>query len=74
MSLYPGATLGSPRFWCATCLRPRNFAKRLRERMVALEEQHEQLMGEGAELWNILSKLLAGELEIQDGRAESLAE
>ena len=73
VDLYSGATLGAPRFWCRDCLRPRNFSKRLRERMAVLESQSPMLLGQDAELWNALSKLLAFEQAFEEDRAEALA-
>src|SRR5256885_11606846 len=61
VTLFPGATLGAPRFWCSRCTSPRNFARRLRERIAALEAQGEPLLDANAQLWNSLSYLLAAE-------------
>ncbi len=61
VDLYSGATLGAPRYWCRDCLRPRNFSKRLRER-IAIEEAEDSL---NAGLWNALA--------FEEGRAEGLA-
>lgn len=60
VDLFPGSTLGSPRLWCRRCTSPRNFAKRLRERIAALEAQG-PLLDANAELFNALSWLLANE-------------
>jgi hypothetical protein len=72
VSLYPGASLGSPRFWCADCLRPRNFSKRLRERLALLESQGTPL-GDDALLFNALGKLLSIEQAFEEDRARVLA-
>ena len=69
VNFFPDATLGSPRYWCRDCLRPRNFSKRLRQR-IAAEEAEDSL---NAGLWDALSKLLAIETAFEEGRAESLA-
>jgi hypothetical protein len=69
VSLFHGATLGAPRFWCSRCTSRRTFAKRLRERLAKLESQGTPLLGDDAELWNALTKLLA----IEEERARSLA-
>ena len=68
-----GGALGNPRYWCRDCLRPRNFSKRIRERMAALESQSEPLLGANAELWNALSRQLAFEEAFEDRMAETFA-
>ena len=73
VELYPGAELGAARYWCRECTRPRFFSKRLRERMAALEAESTTLLGEDAELWNALGKVLAFEEAFEENRAETLA-
>jgi hypothetical protein len=71
VELFPGSTLGSPRYWCRDCLRPRNFSKRLRERMAVLESA--RLLGGDAELFGALTRLLSIEQAIEEDRADALA-
>jgi len=61
VELFTGASLGSPRWWCRDCTKPRIFARRLRERIAFLEAQSEPLLGANAELFKALSWLLAAE-------------
>ena len=68
VSLFHDASLGAARFWCRGCTSRRNFARRLRERLASLESQGTPL-GDDAELWNALTKLLA----IEEERVRSLA-
>ena len=67
MTLFPGATLGSPRFWCRSCCAPRMLSRRLKERIAADEAQGDRLLRDE------LSGLLAVEEEFQEDRAEKLA-
>jgi hypothetical protein len=69
VSLFHDASLGAPRYWCSRCTSPRTFAKRLRERLAKLESQGAPLLGDYAEVWNALAKLLA----IEEERVRSLA-
>lgn len=69
IDLFQGADMGSPRYWCRDCTRPRLFSKRLRERMV--EEETQAALGVDA--WNALTKMIATEHAIEEDRAEALA-
>jgi hypothetical protein len=73
VELYPGAALGSPRYWCSRCTSPRTFAKRLRERLASLESENTTMPEADVHLWNDLSMLLAYEVAFEGHREAALA-
>ncbi len=67
ISLFPDASLGSPRFWCRRCCAPRTLSKRLKELMA--DDEARFAGGDG----EMLRQLIFAEQAVEQDRAESLA-
>ena len=67
MNLFGGAELGSPKFYCRDCTRPRVFRQRLQQRLSADEAR--LAGGDG----DMLRKLILAEQAFEEDRAEKLA-
>ena len=67
VNLFGGAELGSPKFYCRDCTRPRIFRQRLQQRLA--DDEARFAGGDG----DILRQLIATELAVEEDRAERLA-